>query len=668
MLLRMVLYIIFITSSTLNASLGDYFTTISWDWIFILILAILFFLLLLSIIRDNKSRKKTLSLFFEKEKCKKDGEYKYLNEINNERIHSVEKLQSSINSIENSADEEIYQELKRNCKTIFDNNKEEKIFLDISTENIREKNSSFIIKDIITELGESATVEYKGNDLPEKIVADKENILNVLFLLIKLQKKEHQNREPKITIELLSNSSIKIDIPSKLKSNASIEKVLKNGIKPIFNKEDKKYYGIYLYLIKKILNKINGLLTIESAKSSYRLFATIPVDIAYSSNTEEGFNRKLELSKKALIIGSEKTTFPIAKRLKELNFDTTVENFEELNKEIPNFMDFDTIFMESNLFEPILTEYLKSIKPLSHFKLIAITDSKSQKLPTDLIDISLEKPVKQERLYEVIVTLYSSDLIETETTLKAAPKQKSITNSAPQSQKKVLIADDDRVNRHILEYMIKQFGLSVTAVADGAAALKAVNTTSYDLIILDSMMPKLDGYQTISKIRQDSRFNATPVVIHTSFSLYKSSMESIFQLGFDSYLPKPFKSSELKALLNRYVSADIESKAAIETEYNKQNSQEELERKNKEFLAIYSDSDRIIEKYVKENRTQQALSLITDLQEISSQIGANELENTLNIVAANLEEDKKVEESQLYRLSSIMQELKLKIATELKRG
>ncbi|HHD75144.1 MAG TPA: response regulator, partial [Nitratifractor sp.] len=573
MLLRMVLYIIFITSSTLNASLGDYFTTISWDWIFILILAILFFLLLLSIIRDNKSRKKTLSLFFEKEKCKKDGEYKYLNEINNERIHSVEKLQSSINSIENSADEEIYQELKRNCKTIFDNNKEEKIFLDISTENIREKNSSFIIKDIITELGESATVEYKGNDLPEKIVADKENILNVLFLLIKLQKKEHQNREPKITIELLSNSSIKIDIPSKLKSNASIEKVLKNGIKPIFNKEDKKYYGIYLYLIKKILNKINGLLTIESAKSSYRLFATIPVDIAYSSNTEEGFNRKLELSKKALIIGSEKTTFPIAKRLKELNFDTTVENFEELNKEIPNFMDFDTIFMESNLFEPILTEYLKSIKPLSHFKLIAITDSKSQKLPTDLIDISLEKPVKQERLYEVIVTLYSSDLIETETTLKAAPKQKSITNSAPQSQKKVLIADDDRVNRHILEYMIKQFGLSVTAVADGAAALKAVNTTSYDLIILDSMMPKLDGYQTISKIRQDSRFNATPVVIHTSFSLYKSSMESIFQLGFDSYLPKPFKSSELKALLNRYVSADIESKAAIETEYNKQNSQ-----------------------------------------------------------------------------------------------
>ncbi|HHH20453.1 MAG TPA: hypothetical protein ENK87_00870, partial [Nitratifractor sp.] len=441
----MVLYIIFITSSTLNASLGDYFTTISWDWIFILILAILFFLLLLSIIRDNKSRKKTLSLFFEKEKCKKDGEYKYLNEINNERIHSVEKLQSSINSIENSADEEIYQELKRNCKTIFDNNKEEKIFLDISTENIREKNSSFIIKDIITELGESATVEYKGNDLPEKIVADKENILNVLFLLIKLQKKEHQNREPKITIELLSNSSIKIDIPSKLKSNASIEKVLKNGIKPIFNKEDKKYYGIYLYLIKKILNKINGLLTIESAKSSYRLSATIPVDIAYSSNTEEGFNRKLELSKKALIIGSEKTTFPIAKRLKELNFDTTVENFEELNKEIPNFMDFDSIFMESNLFEPILTEYLKSIKPLSHFKLIAITDSKSQKLPTDLIDISLEKPVKQERLYEVIVTLYSSDLIETETTLKAAPKQKSITNSAPQSQKKVLIADDDRV-------------------------------------------------------------------------------------------------------------------------------------------------------------------------------------------------------------------------------
>lgn len=669
MLLKMVLYTLIITSSTLNASLGDYFKTISWDWIIILLLTILFFLLLLSIIRDNKNRKKTLNLFFQKEKCKKDGEYKYLSEINNERIQSVKKLHNSISNIEAESDKEIYQELQKNCKTVFDNNKEEKIFLDISTNNVSHKNSSFNITELIKEFKEEATIEYKSNSLPEKIVADKENILNILFLLTKLQKRENTKKSPKLAVELLSSNSLKIDIPTKLKSNPNIEKVLKEGIKPIFNSKDKKYYGIYLYLIKQILNKINGLLSVETAKSSYKVSATIPIDIVYSSEeSKSGFNRKLEHTKKALIVGSEKTTLQIAQRLKELNFDTTVENFEQLNKEIPNFMDFDTIFMESDLFEPILTEYLKSIKPLSNFKLIAFTDSTTQNLPADLIDISLEKPVKEERLYEVIVTLYSSELVETERSDTKTSKQTTPTNAAKQKSKKVLIADDDRVNRHILEYMIKQFGLSVTAVSNGLEVLKEIDQTAYDLIILDSMMPKLDGYQTIAKIRQDSRFNATPVVIHTSFSLYKSSLESIFQLGFDSYLPKPFKNSELKALLTRYISADIEESSQQIVQNSIQNSPEELEVRYKEFLAIYSDSDRIIEKYIKEKRNQQALSLITDLEEISSQINAQELLKTLEAIESDLKEEKPVEETLIYKLSSQLQELKMKIANELKKS
>ena len=662
MFLKMVLFTIFLTTNIVHASVKQYFTTISWDWILIVALIILFLLLLFSIIQDNKNRKKALSNFFEKEKCKKNGEYKYLNEINNERIESVEKLHNSISNIEHSSDEEIYKELKENCKSIFNSNKEEQIFLQLSTNSVDHKNALFPLNNLIDEIKQSATIDYRDNDLPQTIVADRNTIYSILFLLIKLQSKEHSLKNPKLNIELLSSNNINIEIPTQLPFNSTIKKVLKNGIKPLYNKKEKRYFGIYLYLIKQLLNKINGLLTIDSSNKAYKVSVTIPVDIVYDapkSTTE--FNKRLKESKKALIIADEKTTFILKEALEALNFTTATENFQQLNKEIPNFMEYDTIFMESNLFEPILTEYLATIKPLGNFDLIAISDANNKNIPTELVDLILEKPIDSAKINEAVITLYSSQLIDKESTKEnpiepIVQKEKRATK-----QKSVLIADDDRVNLHLLEYLLKQYGLNVKAVTDGLEALKALEKSNFDLIILDSIMPKLDGYQTIQKIRQDNRFNATPIIIHTSFSLHKSNMENIFQLGFDSYLPKPFNNSELQALLNRYVSQDIKQVVKKVDP----NSTKEREKNLKEFLAIYSDSDRILEKYIKEKRDPQALALIKDIKEIANKINATELITTLDSIATKIENNLEVDETLLYSLSPTLHELKLEIAKEL---
>ncbi len=660
----MVLLIFFIFSCFADASLNEYFTTISWDWVIVVILILLFFMLLVSIIRDNKNREKALNSFFEKEKCKKNGEYKYLKEINNERIHSVEKLQNSILKIDSREDKDIYNEIKKNCKNIFDNNQEEKIFLDIATDAVKHKNSQFSLLALIKQLAANADIQYENDTLPENIIADRENILNILFLLERLQTKEHGIQKPKFTIELLSNNTLKIDIPAQLKMNSTIQKVLENGLKPLFNSQDKKYYGIYLYLVKKLLNQINGLLTLESNNNStYSVSLTIPIDIIYKNAGKESLlQRRLETPKKALIIADSKTAFDLAAILEEFNFDTEIENFNKLNKEIPNFMDYDTIFMDSNLFEPILTEYLESIKPLSNFQFIVILNGENSHYPAQLVDASIETPIELERVTEIIATLYSSELVTSDTKKESIAKEKPIQKTAP---KRVLIADDDRVNRHILEHSIKSYGLSVTAVTNGLEVLKELENQEYDLIILDSVMPHLDGYQTITKIRQDSRFNATPVVIHTSFSLYKSSMENIFQLGFDSYLPNPFNKDELKALLNRYLSTDI---TTIESAQKPNESKDEIIKSFKEFLAIYSDSDRIIEKYIKEKRNLQAISLIEDLKEIGSKVGAQELNSILQSIKVALEEDKEIDENLIYSLSATLKKLKSNITEQLSKS
>ena len=663
MFLKMVLLIIFIFSSFTEASLNEQYRTISWDWIIIIALVLLFFILLASVIRDNKNRKKALDTFFEKEKCKKNGEYKYLKEINNERINSVEKLHDSILKIDSREDDEIYSEIRKNCKNIFDNNQEESIFLDIATESVKHKNVEFSLKSLIEELRKSAAVEYENDSLPESIIGDKEILRNILFLLEKLQTNEHKIKKPQFNIELLSNSTLKIDIPQQLKMNATHQKVLENGLKPLFSSKDKKYYGIYLYLVKKLLNQINGLLTLESDNNKYKVSLSIPIDIVYNRASNETTQRKLETPKKALIIADSNSAIELSKILEEFNFDTETESLSKLNKEIPNFMDYDTVFMDSDLFEPILTEYLQSIKPLSKFQLVALLNGKNPHYPAGVVDASIELPLTTDSVTEVIATLYSSELIEVDSNTDT-PNIQTKKSSKP-TTKRVLIADDDRVNRHILEYSIKNYGLSVKAVSNGLEVLKELETNDYDLIILDSVMPHLDGYQTITKIRQDNKYNATPIVIHTSFSLYKSSMESIFQLGFDSYLPNPFNKDELRALLNRYLSTDI---TTIAEPKKPEESKDEIIKSFKEFLAIYSDSDRIIEKYIKEKRNLQAISLIDDLKEIGAKVGAQELNGVLESIKGALEENREIEDNLIYTLSATLKKLKSNISHQLENS
>ncbi len=666
MFLKMVLLFIFITTTVLEASFDEQFKTISWDWIIIIALILLFFILLASIIRDNKNRKKALNNFFEKEKCKKSGEYRYLQEINNERIHSVERLQNSILQIDSKEDAKIYDEIKKNCKNIFDNNQEERIFLDIATESIKPKNREFSLKNFIEEIGQNVTIEYQSGSLPDNIIGDREIIGNILFLLEKLQTKEHRISNPSFVIELLPNSTIKVDIPQSLAMNATHLKVLENGIKPHFSRKDKRYYGIYLYLVKKLLNQINGLLTLESDNSTYRVSLSIPIDIIYENTDSEEIQRQLETPKRALIITDSNIALELSTILKKYNFETEIENLNRLNKEIPNFMEYETIFMDSDLFEPILTEYLQSIKPISNFQIVALINSKHPHYPAEVVDASIEMPLSTQSVAKVIATLYSSDLIEKQSSQKSLKSSTSNIKKAKESdQKRVLIADDDRVNRHILEYAIKNYGVMVTAVSNGLEVLKELEENDYDLIILDSVMPYLDGYQTITKIRQNSRYNATPVVIHTSFSLYKNSMENIFQLGFDSYLPNPFNKDELRALLNRYLSTDITSQAK---EAHSKNSKDEIIKSFKEFLAIYSDSDRIIEKYIKEKRNLQAISLIDDLKEISSKVGAQELNGVLESIKEALEENREIEENLIYTLSATLKKIKSNISHQLENS
>ncbi len=123
---------------------------------------------------------------------------------------------------------------------------------------------------------------------------------------------------------------------------------------------------------------------------------------------------------------------------------------------------------------------------------------------------------------------------------------------------RVLLAEDSPVNQLVAQRLIEQVGCSVDVVADGRAALESLDRARYDLVLMDCMMPELDGFDATAELRrrEATRRDArrTPVVALTA-SAMPGDRERCLAAGMDAYLSKPFGRDELRAMLARYLPA-----------------------------------------------------------------------------------------------------------------
>lgn len=112
---------------------------------------------------------------------------------------------------------------------------------------------------------------------------------------------------------------------------------------------------------------------------------------------------------------------------------------------------------------------------------------------------------------------------------------------------KILIIEDEKMLADSLKAMLERKGFSVEVVYDGEAGAEYAELGIYDLLILDVMMPKMDGYQVARQVR--AKRCATPILMLTAKSGLEDRIEGL-NAGADYYLTKPFDSRELLACIN----------------------------------------------------------------------------------------------------------------------
>jgi signal transduction histidine kinase len=113
----------------------------------------------------------------------------------------------------------------------------------------------------------------------------------------------------------------------------------------------------------------------------------------------------------------------------------------------------------------------------------------------------------------------------------------------------ILVVDDNRMNRLTLMHGVQQLGHTVTVAESGSQALDMIHDQPVDAVLLDIVMPEMDGFEVLSRLKGDLELRDIPVIIISALDEMESAARAI-ELGAEDYLAKPFNSTLLRARLN----------------------------------------------------------------------------------------------------------------------
>lgn len=224
---------------------------------------------------------------------------------------------------------------------------------------------------------------------------------------------------------------------------------------------------------------------------------------------------------------------------------------------IRNFQPFEVVLVDDRIPEVGGSELCRSIREDERFgklKIIFLTPFKTRIYPENMefTDVVLTKPVRPVNLlrafrstrkrspnHHVPVVARASD-----TLLKHFDKGSG--------RNRILVVDDNSINRKVVGLQLEKLGFESDTVADGQEAVAMLSTIPYRLVLMDCMMPVLDGYEATRRIREIESPNQTVPIIALTASVQASERDRCLAAGMDDLLQKPLRIEELSTMLDRW--------------------------------------------------------------------------------------------------------------------
>jgi len=169
----------------------------------------------------------------------------------------------------------------------------------------------------------------------------------------------------------------------------------------------------------------------------------------------------------------------------------------------------------------------------------------------------LLKPVRQSELHNLITSKIAGDQLKNSQGVISVPIPEHIDaiDWLPKLQGRILLAEDNLVNQEVAMAMLQRMGLSTKIAGNGLDAVTALETESFDLVLMDCHMPIMDGFEATQKIREremSAGVAKIPIIALTANAIL-GDRENCIAKGMDDYLSKPFTIEQLHKLLTQWL-------------------------------------------------------------------------------------------------------------------
>ncbi|MFZ4857441.1 MAG: response regulator [Desulfuromonadaceae bacterium] len=171
----------------------------------------------------------------------------------------------------------------------------------------------------------------------------------------------------------------------------------------------------------------------------------------------------------------------------------------------------------------------------------------------------LPKPVRQGQLYGVLELILAKSAGQ----LQDMPNQSRIITKHAVSEYgrqglRILLAEDNIINQKVAQHMLKSLGYKVDVVADGSEAVQALKMIDYDLVLMDCMMPEMNGFDATTLIRDPDSgvLNHTVPIVAMTANATGEDRKKCLESGMDDYLSKPVRKETLEEMISKWVERD----------------------------------------------------------------------------------------------------------------
>jgi len=167
--------------------------------------------------------------------------------------------------------------------------------------------------------------------------------------------------------------------------------------------------------------------------------------------------------------------------------------------------------------------------------------------------------------------------------VSSAPKSYKAVFTAPDAR--ILVVDDNRMNLLVVENLLKNTKAGIKAVMSGSEALEEIKKNAYDIILLDHMMPNMDGIETLGRMKEMSENKSkNAVIVALTANAVSGVKEMYLEAGFDDYMSKPIDGRKLEELLAKYLP---EEKVIFSAEDENAAEYEDLQEAAEEEIPLF---------------------------------------------------------------------------------